>query len=133
MTRSFPGSLQPDGYRNRREWAAEKNAGPVSRERPARAVRPRFGSAVCTGCMSSVVPCSCCSDCGEHHPDKACQYLATCAECSRHGEEMHADRLCVDCHESEQRAAELDRRDEYAGLSRRDAEYYDRGENWRGE
>ena len=48
--------------------------------------------------------------------------------------------LCEECHRDEVKAEKRQRRedayedrDEYAGMSRRDADYYASGENWRGE
>jgi hypothetical protein len=52
-----------------------------------------------------------CKQCGERHGER-CPWLDTCAECARTKVEMHADRLCVDCHESAERGREIGRRRE---------------------
>ena len=45
-----------------------------------------------------------CQACGEIHA-KDCPWEQTCAECMRTDAEMHAPRLCVDCHETNERVA----------------------------
>jgi hypothetical protein len=52
-----------------------------------------------------------CTGCGDWHTPERCPWLETCAECSRKGADMHADRLCVDCHEHHEVVSERDRRD----------------------
>ena len=50
-----------------------------------------------------------CQACGEIHAKGHCPWEQTCAECSRTDAEMHAPRLCVDCRETHERAASLQR------------------------
>lgn len=45
-----------------------------------------------------------CSDCGEVHGER-CPWRDTCGECLRNDMEMHAERLCVDCHDDQVKLA----------------------------
>jgi ribosomal protein L32 len=52
-----------------------------------------------------------CGNCGEFHNPERCPWLETCSECSRTDAAMAKDRLCLDCEESQERSAEIDRRE----------------------
>jgi nitrate/TMAO reductase-like tetraheme cytochrome c subunit len=50
-----------------------------------------------------------CQACGEFHAHDHCPWEQTCAECSRTDVAMQAPRLCVDCHETNDRIARRER------------------------
>jgi hypothetical protein len=70
--------------RDRLEWSAEKNAGPVSRESAPPAVtylsETLAGCSVCTDCGLTEIPCMCCLECGEVQARRMKAY-ERCAAC----------------------------------------------------
>lgn len=78
-----------------------------------------------------------CEDCGYRHDKCLCAICKYCDAPIDGYEPTKKDLAwaphdgeCEECHQELVRSA---RRDEYAGLERGDADYYNSGENWRGE